>query len=235
MVGLIAGYLWANRGKIRDRTFFNFSREDMTSGILVLLVGSSLLLVPYLALKNSQIRVEVSEACLDDVASLDAMEDKAVSSDAAGKRRDRNLEITVCGGSADELAKRIIVPTNEVAAVLTAKLRSGTPNRAMRIYAAGPVTRDYAQLGEKRYGVQRITVAGIERLVIQLEAQGTGAKLSPENALIRHSETAKPGKDRCYATTPTVLTFEMFENESVAMAVFWTAPSEKKQPRAVCR
>ncbi len=235
IVGLIAGYLWANRAKIRDGTFFNFSRESMTSGILVLLVGGGMLLVPYLALKISEIRLKVSDACVEDIRNLDTLEAGVLQGDSLTGNASMDREITVCGGSADELSRRIALPSNEVSAVFTAKVRSGTPSRAMRIYAVNAVVRDYADIGDKRYGVQNVTVDGVERHVIQLESQGTGPKLANQAGLVRRREDVKPGKDRCYATTPTIYTFEQFKHKFVASVEFWIATNEKKVPVAACR
>lgn len=235
VVSLIAGYLWVNRAKIRDGTFFTGSRESITSGALVLLVGGGMLLVPYLALKNSEIRLKVSDACVEDIRNLDTLEVGVLQGDSLTGNASMDREITVCGGSADELSRRIALPSNEVSAVFTAKVRSGTPSRAMRIYAVYSVVRDYADIGTKRYGVQNVTVDGVERHVIQLKSQGTGLKLANQAGLVRRREDVKPGKDRCYATTPTINTFEQFKHKSVAAVEFWIAPNEKKVPVAVCR
>jgi len=235
IVGLIAGYLWANRAKIRDGTFFNFSRESMTSGILVLLVGGGMLLVPYLALKNSEIRLKVSDACVEDIRNLDTLEAGVLQGESQIGNPSKDREISVCGGSADELSRRIALPSNEVSAVFTAKVRSGAPSRAMRIYAVNSVVRDYADIGDKWYGVQNVTVDGVERHVIQLESQGTGPKLPYQAGLVRRREDVKPGKDRCYATTPTINTFEQFKHKSVATVEFWSAASETRIPAATCR
>lgn len=190
---MIAGQLWVNRAKIRDGTFFKFSRESIISGLQVLLVGGGMLLVPYLALKNSEIRLKVSDACVEDIRNLDALEAGVLQGDSQIGNPSTDREISVCGGSADELSRRIALPSNAVSAILTAKVRSGTPNRAMRIYAVKSVVRDYVDIGDKRYGVKNVKIDDVERLVIQLESQGAGPKLANE-ALVRHSEEVKPGK-----------------------------------------
>lgn len=234
VIGMIAGQLWVNRAKIRDGTYFKFSRESIISGLQVLLVGGGMLLVPYIALKISEIRLKVSDACLEDIRNLDTLEAGVLQGDSQIGNPSTDHAISVCGGSADELSRRIALPSNAVSAILTAKVRSGSPNRAMRIYAVNSVVRDYVDIGDKRYGVQNVKIDDVERLVIQLESQGAGPKLTNQ-ALVRHREEVKPGKDRCYATTPTIYTFEQFKHKSVATVEFWTASNEKRLPTAVCR
>jgi hypothetical protein len=243
VVGFIISYLWVNRSKL-NRESLRFPRkeslklpktEEIVSGAVLLALGGLILAIPYFGRGNFESRLTVSAQCVADVNTLDSVQSNSFLRATKEPYDDNRQNITVCGGSRNELIDEILFPKNSVKAILTATVRKKSPSKGMRVYLDAPVASRYCVFGGKQYALQLVEVNGVERCFIQLSPHASQSPGAIPIATSAQELEVDGTKRRCYATTTTTFVLELLNRSKVSKVISGTSSDQPKPSQIICR